>query len=204
MKKIDSKKLVWTAWVLIFILVIYFLLPYILQILGVKSAVVMSGSMTHHKEDRAFFESYWQSRGISAGKIPFSHGINIGDLVIFSAQSNYKIGDVVVFTTTASSMITTTHRLYYYNNTNFRDIWDWCITENKSKQVFLMPSGIRIVEVTDPQSVADADLIYEGPAFEECSYNWLPVSNIKGKVLFVLPAAGLFYEKLHSYKTQEE
>lgn len=184
--------------VVLFIIAMYFLLPYILNILSVKSFVFISGSMRHLRENQALFESFWREKGIEPTDLPFRHGINTGDLMILDSSQNqtYSVGEVVIFKTPTVGT-RTTHRIYKYNSTHFRDVWDWCITEENLETTLLSVKGSTVNEISDFQSVSDPDSIYEAPKFEKCSFYWMPVSLIEGKPFLVLPWAGLLYNKLN-------
>jgi len=202
-KKIDSKKLVWAAWTILLLVCVFFLLPFIFQIMGVNSLVVMTESMSHLKGNQDFFESYWASRGIEPGDLPFRHGINPGDLVIVAPSAKYKIGDVIVFKA-FNNVLTTTHRLYQHNGTHFKDLWDICVGRSRSSIVLLEADGTRVQEVLDNLSATESVRRYEGPGFETCSYDWMPISSIKYKVVFVIPRAGLVYRAIYLHKEQKD
>lgn len=117
----------WIVLLLLFFVVIMFLffpfsrlafsthLPYV---------VVESGSMTHNAD----FDGWWQKFGIwyeqhnitkeAIADYPFSNGINIGDIIIVKGNTEYKIGDVIVFDAGAAKPII--HRVIkIYEDGNF-------------------------------------------------------------------------------------
>ena len=191
-------------WVVLFLIALYFSLPYIFNILNVKLYVVTTGSMRHLRENQASFEAYWQSRGFEPEHLPYRHGIKTSDLVILDSSPDltYDVGDVAVFNTPPGGT-RTTHRIYQYNSTHFRDVWDWCITKENLETTLFAVKGSLVNEVSDPESVVDPDFLYEGPGFEKCSsFYWMPVSLIEGKPLLVLPKAGLLYNKLNPRHTK--
>jgi hypothetical protein len=205
LKKIKCLKCVKISSICFFILIIaalYFLMPYILQLLGVQSFVVITNSLEHYSKNQAFFDSVWRSNGFDPAELPYNKGINIGDLIIIRSSKNYSIGDIIVFRTLVERGIKT-HRLYKYNQTHFRDLADGCLKEEKNHTVWVVAKGEAVSSTDDPKSVTDADEIYQGPAYELCTHYWMPVSAIDGKVILVLPKAGLFHLLLNPFDPRE-
>ena len=198
-KSFQLTRIVQLSFIILFIMALYFLLPFILKIFGVPAYVITTGSMVHYSENQAFFESFWDDKGVKLSELPVKHGLNPGDLIIQESSQNYSMGDVITFKTSAKN-IRQTHRLYEYNLTNFRDIQDPCIAGGKYLEtVWLAVKGDIIIKIPDPNPIVKYERIYQGPAYETCTHNWLPASNIEGKVIFVLPKAGLLYQLIYPY-----
>ena len=106
----------WIIWAILFIVVIYFSLPYIFQLIDAGPFVLMSGSMRHFDKNQDFFESYWEDRGLPASDIPFRKGIETGDLAIISPASDYKVGDVIAYARVKGGP-RILHRIYMLNST---------------------------------------------------------------------------------------
>ncbi len=182
-------KLARVVLILSFIVVLYFLLPYIFPVIGIDSFVITSNSMKH--SDQSFFETFWKNMSIEPENIPFRYGLESGDLLIVGPSENYNTGDVVLIKLTEKSNIA--HRIYKHNSTHFRDIGDRCMTEENLKIVSLAVDDVLVV-VWDPEEVfIEPDKIYEGPYFESCTHYWMPVRYIHGKALFAIPQAGLLH-----------
>jgi len=193
MKSIRVMRRVQIVLVFLFVISIYFLLPYILHLIGVQAFVITTKSMVHKEENQAFFESFWKEKGVEPSELPVRYGIKPGDLIIQKQSQDYRLGDVITFKI-EGSRIRQTHRIYEYNLTHFRDIEDKCITKEKSLEiVWLVVRGNLILKTNDPELAIRPDRIYQGPSLEACTHNWIPAYNIKGKVILVLPKAGLLY-----------
>jgi len=199
MKKI---KIVEAGFVILFIIVIYFLLPYILPIFGVNSFLIVTGSMTH--ENQLLFESFWKDKGIEPEDLPFRYGIQIEDLVIVAPSGTYGLGDVVSLRASPESPTTVIHRIYEYNSTHFRDVGDHCMNEEDLKPAMLAVKDTTMFLVTNPEGLLfEPDKLYEGFAYEVCGHYWMPVSYIDGKAFLAFPQSGLLHALLEGPKEEE-
>jgi hypothetical protein len=207
MKKINFSK-IWILrilWIILLLFAIYSCLPYILLIFNVKSLVVMSGSMMHPNETQKFFENYWQARGINPEKIPVRNGLNIGDLVILQTPESYEVGDVVCYSKYRGAT-RSIHRIWQLNNTQFRFIWDWCMSpEYFNKTIWVGVKDEKIYIYPNLSNVTGKfEVYYESEKYERCTEYWLPVSIIEGKAWMILPKAGWLYEKLNHMETNKD
>jgi len=192
---------------LLSLVALYFLLPYIFQMFNIKSYVVHSESMVHLPGEQGYFETYWQENGIDPKNLIARNGINVGDLILVRKADNYGMGDVVSFITPIGRT-GRTHRIYKINATAFRDIADHCLRKDKDNLTWIVIKGLALLTTDNPESVIDADQIYQAPSYERCTHTWMPLSDIEGKVVFVFPKAGLFHLFLYpinmSVKGMEE
>jgi hypothetical protein len=186
-----------------FAVTLYFLLPYVLPIFGLRSYVVISGSMQHFPENQAFFEKFWEQKGVNPGNIPLKYGLSKNDLVITMPSDSYSIGDVVEIREPESKMISI-HRIFQLNSTDMRDIGDYAIQEANMRSVLLGVKGTTIIAYEKNQTLPhDTEFSYEGGYYEIHSHYWMPVSYIKGSVMLVLPQAGLVRNILDGYGPEE-
>lgn len=204
MKKLIIKSVLQVLAVLFFLVLIYFLLPYILQIFGVKSFVIVTNSMEHKKiGSQAIFEEFWANRNISLEDVPFLKGFSIGDLVIIDGSpDSYSVGDVVVTGGYADGYIRT-HRMYEYNQTHFSQIADGCLNQERNSTVWLVEKRTSIVITDNPDAVDDADKIYQGPAYYKCAQPRLDSSKLSGKVVFAFPFAGQLHRMIYPYDLEK-
>jgi|GEM_PF-3817669 len=183
--------------IVLFPVAVYFLLPFILPVMGVKTYLVISNSMFHFPENQAFFESFYENIGVKPENLPLRYGLNKGDLVFITAQESYGLGDVVVVKVPGAQK-SSVHRIYTMNSTHLRDVGDVCIAEeNLQTTVLGVNDYIMIVVGTEKEDITPNieekyEKIYEGPYYELCSHYWFPISGIQGKVFLVLPQAGFF------------
>ncbi|MCK4335456.1 MAG: hypothetical protein KAW40_01900 [Candidatus Aenigmarchaeota archaeon] len=200
MKKI---KKVEVAFAVSFIIVLYFLLPYIFPIVGVRSFVISTGSMGHFEGNQSTFESFWKNKGIEPKDLPFRYGIRTGDLVVVVPSETYGLGDVVAIKKPGSQSIVI-HRVYEYNSTHFRDVGDRCISEEFLKTVTLAIKDRRVFWVTNPEYMLfEPDKMYEGPRLETCGHYWTPVSYIDGKAVLSLRFASRLHMLLEDTEEEE-
>lgn len=202
MKKI---KIVKVAFIILFVIVMYFLLPYILPIFSVNSFLIISGSMDHYHYEggQPTFESFWKNKSIEPEDLPFRHGIQEGDLVIVAPSENYGLGDVVSLRTSPESRTTIIHRIYEYNSTHFKDVGDMCMNEEYLRPATLAVKDTTIFLITNPEDLLfEPDRLYEGFAYEFCGHDWMPVSYIEGKAFLALPQSGLLYLLLEGPKEE--
>lgn len=186
-------RIIQAALLVLFVVLAYFLLPYILPLLGVKSFVVVSNSMRHSEESQTLFESFWGDMGIEPENLPFRHGFQKGDMLILGPPEEYGLGDVVILNLPGSS-VRNSHRIFKLNSTHFRDIGDGYITEDGLEIVTLAIRDISVIEVEDPEKmIIEPDLVYEGQRFEISGHYWMPLSYIEGRVLAALPQAGMIH-----------
>jgi len=90
---------------LMYIFIAFLFIPGIGLLVGVKEPIgaVMSDSMEHNGN----FTNWWEVHGLQYDRwnitkeefqeFPFKNGVNTGDLVLFKAAKDIKIGDVIVF-----------------------------------------------------------------------------------------------------------
>jgi hypothetical protein len=200
MKKI---KIVEVAFAVSFIIVLYFLLPYIFPIVGVRSFVINTGSMGHFEGNQSTFESFWKNKGIEPEDLPFRYGIRTGDLVVVAPSETYSLGDVVAIKK-PGSRTTIIHRIYEYNSTHFRDTGDRCISEENLKTGTLAVKDLTVFWVTNPEYMLfEPDKMYEGQHFETCGHYWMPVSYIDGKALLSLRFASRLHMLLEGPEEEE-
>lgn len=186
-------RIIQLALVMLFIVLTYFLLPYILPLVGVKSFVVVSNSMKHSEESQVLFESFWRDMGIEPENLPFRYGFQKGDMLILGPSEEYSLGDVVILNL-PGSFTKNSHRIFELNSTHFRDIGDARITEEGLETVTLAIRGISVIQVEDIEKLAiEPDIIYEGQGFEISGHYWMPLSYIEGEVLAALPQAGMIH-----------
>jgi len=185
------------AIVLAFAICMYFMLPYILPILGFESYVIISGSMEHPAGHQTFFEEFWEQRGILAENLPMRYGLYTNDLVISVPADRYALGDVAVIRKTGDSVVII-HRILALNATHVRDIGDFGISEENMRIVLLGVRNETIISYERNQTIpAGMDLSYEGPKYEVHSHYWMPIGALRGKAAFVLPMAGLLRNVLN-------
>jgi hypothetical protein len=176
-----------------FLIILYFLLPYILPLLGVKSYVILTHSMAHVQENQAFFESFWENLGVDPENLPLRYGFVQGDLMIISPSENYSLGDVVVLRIPQSKTLSS-HRIFKINSTHFRDIGDRCINETNLRQVELGVKGVTIAANEGEEDLKKGyEKVYEGPYYEISSHYWIPLYYIEGKAVMLLPKAGMLH-----------
>lgn len=199
MKKI---KIIEAGFIALFALVLYFLLPHLLPVFGVKSFLVTTGSMIHH--DQASFESFCREMGMEPRDTPFRYGFGRGDLLIVVPSEKYGLGDVVAMRRSPKDEIVLMHRILEYNSTHFRDVGDRCIDEEGLRPATLGVKGKAILLVTDPEGMLyEPDELYEGRAYEVCGHYWMPVSIIEGKAVASLPGAGLLHMLFEGPRDEE-
>jgi len=195
-----------TIWVIIsilFIITVYFMLPYILPVLGFRSFIVISGSMQHYPEHQAFFEAFWEQKGISSENLPLRYGFSKNDLVLITDSGNYSLGDVVEIRKPKSKSVFI-HRIFELNTTHFRDIGDNIIKESSMRTVLLGVTGTSITPYEKNQTIRpETEFVYEGPYYEIGSHYWMPVSYIEGEVFLVLPQAGFINNLMKGYAQDE-
>lgn len=99
----------WQSWIvsliLIIILIKFIIFPFLSFVTGapLPLVVVESCSMYHQSS----FNSWWTSNGAKYDSFgidesnftnfPFKNGINKGDIILVTKNSNYNIGDVIIF-----------------------------------------------------------------------------------------------------------
>lgn len=186
--------------IIFFILVLYFLTPYVLPFFGIKSYIIITNSMEHKEGSQPYFEKFWQDLGTSAQNVPYKNGLKIGDLVIFWPAKGYSVGDIVYYKLANEYRV---HRIYELNQTHFKDIADGCFDEKRSETVLLVLKGYTYLKIDDPDSVEGADEIFQAPAYYTCSHGWLPLIDIVGKAVVVLPRAGMLHLKLYPFDINE-
>lgn len=199
MKLVKHKRIiVQVVLVFLFIIILYFLLPYILQFVGVNAHVVLTNSMEHKKVNQSFFELFWRNRSVEPTDLPYKHGFNVGDLIIVSSSQNYSIGDIIATKRPREQNIRT-HRMYDYNLTHFRDIGDTCFQEKMREIVWLVVRNNteKVISTDDPESFPNAKKIYQGPAYHGCINERRPSTHIKGKIVWIFPRAGLLHILLY-------
>ena len=145
-------------------LILYFLLPYLLPMLGINSFVIISSSMTH--PDQEAFERFWTEHSVPNPVL--DNGFGPKDLVVLRHPDSYSVGDVVLYSEPGSAQ-RTAHRIFALNETHFRELGDRYITKEFEGKVAL------VLQETGNVS------------------NWYPRSWIDGKIAFVVPRAGIVH-----------
>ncbi|UCC91727.1 MAG: hypothetical protein JSV39_00425 [Candidatus Aenigmatarchaeota archaeon] len=192
------------ALIVSFIIAVYFLLPYVLPIFGIKPYVIITGSMSHSEIDQSLLESFYENLSVEPEDLPLRYGFHRGDLLIAVPSENYSLGDVVVMAKPGSSAFSV-HRIFKLNSTHFRDIGDRYITEENFRTVTLVVNDRSVIATDKPPEtlLVDVDLVYKGPYYESYSHYWTPLNYIEGKTFMVFPSAGQLYLLLEGSPPQE-